>query len=181
MAEWDPLERRPTLTGCVEKLAVAVGKTPPHRGRLEVMTETKMTCSIPHSQIQETELTVFYDGSCPLCCREIDLFRRSEIGHKVDWQDVSIHPGDVVVDGLTKSEALARFHVRTSCGKMLVGAAAFVELWSRHKRLRIFTKALSNRPSLYLLEFVYRGFLFVRPLLQRVAKSLDERNTRGPT
>lgn len=131
------------------------------------------------AQKQAPDLTVFYDGSCPLCRREIDLFRRSEIGHKVDWHDVSVHPGDVVVDGLFKSEALARFHVRTSCGELFSGAAAFMELWSRHRHLSLITKAASNRPSLYLLECIYRGFLFVRPVLQRAAKFLDERNTSG--
>lgn len=129
------------------------------------------------AQKQAPELTVFYDGACPLCRREIGFFRRVETGNKVDWHDVSTHPGYVVVDGLTKSEALARFHVRTGDGELLAGAAAFVALWSRHPQLGRFAKTVSNRPSLYLLERVYRGFLVVRPLLQRVARLLNDRNS----
>ena len=117
---------------------------------------------------QEPELTVFYDGACPLCRREIGFLRRGGISNGVDWQDVSENPSDTVAEGLTRSDALARFHVRTGDGELLAGAAAFVALWSRHPKFGRLARALSNRPSLYLLDLLYRGFLFIRPLLQRV-------------
>jgi predicted DCC family thiol-disulfide oxidoreductase YuxK len=125
------------------------------------------------------ELTVFYDGACPLCRREINFLRRSEIGNTVDWHDVSDYPGDMVAEGLTKPDALARFHVRTGDGDLLAGAAAFVAVWSRHPKFGRLARALSNRLSLFLLDLLYRGFLFVRPLLQRIARSLSDRTSGG--
>ena len=34
-------------------------------------------------------LTIYYDGSCPLCRREIAFYRRLRATMRLDWVDVS--------------------------------------------------------------------------------------------
>lgn len=73
------------------------------------------------------ELTIYYDGSCPLCRREIAFYRRLPGAERLDWMDVSA--GAPLGEGLSCDAAMRRFHVRESGGRLLSGGAAFARLW----------------------------------------------------
>ena len=47
-------------------------------------------------------LTVYYDGACPLCRREIDFYRRRETDTPIDWVDVSRASSETVAPDLTR-------------------------------------------------------------------------------
>ncbi len=118
-------------------------------------------------------LTIFHDGSCALCQREIALVSSLEAAKGVIFADVSGLDVTEVAPGLTARDAMKRFHVRRTDGTVLSGAAAFIEMWSLAPRLR-FLKPLQNSPAaLKLLNGVYRGFLVVRPPLSRALGRYD--------
>ena len=73
------------------------------------------------------ELTIYYDGSCPLCRREIAFYRRLPGAGRLDWVDVSA--GASLGEGLSCDAAMRRFHVREASGRLLGGGAAFARLW----------------------------------------------------
>lgn len=73
-------------------------------------------------------LTIYYDGSCPLCRREIAFYRRLPAAAQLDWVDVSA--GNTPLGaGLSCEAAMRRFHVRDANGQLLSGGAAFARLW----------------------------------------------------
>ena len=72
-----------------------------------------------------------------------------------------------------RAALLARFHVQRADGSRLDGAAAFVAMWRRLPGWRWLAKLARLPGVLTLLEFAYRGFLLVRPLMQRLARRLD--------
>ena len=74
-------------------------------------------------------LTVYYDGSCPLCRSEIGLYRKAQGSNRIDFVDVSAIEGRAVAPDLTQADAMARFHVRKSDGALASGAAGFAQLW----------------------------------------------------
>jgi len=74
-------------------------------------------------------LTVFYDGACPLCRREISFYQRRDGAESVRWIDVSRSPAGEVAPGLSRDAALARFHVRDAAGRITSGGPAFAKLW----------------------------------------------------
>jgi predicted DCC family thiol-disulfide oxidoreductase YuxK len=113
-------------------------------------------------------VTVYYDGSCPLCTKEISLYQRSEGGDSVNWCDVS--QSDAQIDGLSQSQAMARFHVKSADGVMQDGARAFILLWLSLPRWRWLGRIASVPPIPILLELLYRAFLPIRPWLQRLAR-----------
>ena len=76
------------------------------------------------------ELTVFYDGSCPLCRREISVYSRRDTSTRIRWADVSACSPEILPKGLTRQDALARFHVQRADGSVIAGAGAFAELWA---------------------------------------------------
>ena len=67
------------------------------------------------------QLQVFYDGSCPLCTREIAFYQRREGADVICWVDVSANKAPEVSPGLSKDQALSRFHVKTEDGTLVSG------------------------------------------------------------
>jgi ubiquinone biosynthesis monooxygenase Coq7 len=121
-------------------------------------------------------LTVLYDGACPLCRREIAHVKglaERQGDSTLCFVDIS-HPSE----GDTRSAAeraalLARFHVQRADGSRLDGAAAFVAMWQRLPGWRWLARLARLPGALPLLELAYRGFLLVRPSLQRIARQQD--------
>lgn len=116
-------------------------------------------------------LTVYYDGSCPLCRREIGLYQGLHAAQPLRWHDVSSQaPED---SQLSQSQAMARLHVRDARGQVLSGAAAFVALWACLPGWRHLARLARLPGVLWLMEGSYRGFLRLRPGLQALAKRLE--------
>jgi predicted DCC family thiol-disulfide oxidoreductase YuxK len=117
------------------------------------------------------KLTIWFDGSCPLCRREIALMRRLDLRGAIDFVDV----GEAAAAGcpVDRAELLARFHAREN-GQLLSGAAAFAAMWRAIPLLRPLGLAARNRFVLALLERSYRAFLRFRPRLQRLARAWGE-------
>ena len=113
-------------------------------------------------------LTVYYDGACPLCRREINFLRRRVAAGDVVWVDVAGHHGHRVATDLDKATALARFHVRLTDGRLVSGVPAFAALWKRARGLRWLGHLAGSRLLRGPFEVTYRGFLKVRPWLQRL-------------
>ncbi len=111
--------------------------------------------------------TVYFDGSCSLCSAEIGYYRRKDQDRALCFVDIS-ETGAVAPDGITKERAMRRFHVRASDGRLLSGAAAFVEVWTRLPRWRWAARAASLPGALIVLERGYRIFLPVRPFISRL-------------
>ena len=124
----------------------------------------------------EPELCVYYDSSCPLCRREVALYRRLDTASRVEWVD--LHAGDqsVVAPGLTRDAALARLHARDTSGELVSGALAFSAIWRRIPWLAPGGRLLARRPFRWLAEGAYRVFLLARPGLSRLLRRLE----RGP-
>jgi len=115
----------------------------------------------------ESELsksTVYFDGSCPLCRAEIGYYRRKDQDRALCFVDISEN-GAVPPNGITQERAMKRFHVRASDGRVLSGAAAFVEVWTRLPGWRLAARAASLPGALIVLEWGYRIFLPVRPFI----------------
>ena len=112
-------------------------------------------------------LTVFYDGSCPLCRSEMGLYRARDASNVLDLIDVS-EPTARLPDGLDRETAMARFHLITADGEIRSGAAAFVEIWRRVPGWRWAARVASLPGALPVLEGAYRGFLLGRPALVRL-------------
>ncbi|OYY91661.1 MAG: thiol-disulfide oxidoreductase [Sphingomonas sp. 28-66-16] len=113
-------------------------------------------------------LTIWFDGGCPLCRREIALIRRLDRGRAIDFIDVAEAGAACPID---RAALLARFHARED-GRMLSGAAAFAAMWRAVPLLRPLGLAARHPAVLAALEWLYGRFLAIRPFLQRVARRL---------
>jgi len=115
---------------------------------------------------ESPELTVYYDGGCPVCRREIAVWQRADGADRLSWVDASEADAELGTD-LDRPDALARMHVRDANGRLIGGAAAFAAMWRAFPKTRWLGRIAGSRPALLVLEPGYRLFLKVRPLWRR--------------
>lgn len=110
-------------------------------------------------------LTVYHDGACPLCQREIGVMRRLDRRGAINFVDVA-DPAMAGLCPIDPADLLARFHAMEN-GTLLSGAAAFAAMWRAIPLLRPLGLIARVPLILGLLERAYIAFLRVRPRLQR--------------
>ncbi|MBC7730766.1 MAG: DUF393 domain-containing protein [Bacteriovorax sp.] len=131
-------------------------------------------------------LTVLYDGACPLCRREIGLYRGLkplQSGGPVCFADVSdaaFSLSSALPSDTTREQLLARFHVRDRDGQLLSGARAFLALWAALPGWRWLALAGRVPGAAWVMERTYRLFLRGRPTLQRWAFRLESPGLERP-
>lgn len=102
--------------------------------------------------------TVYYDGGCPLCAREIAHYRRrrSAPGALV-WIDAAQDDAALAAAGLSREAAMRRFHVRVG-ETWQIGVPGFVALWERipaYRWLAVLVRTLRLQAP---LQWLYRRF-----------------------
>jgi 3-demethoxyubiquinol 3-hydroxylase len=115
---------------------------------------------------------VYFDGSCPMCRREIAVYQNIQPDQPIEWVDVS-RPDTALPEGQTQQQLMARFHTRTADGKLLSGAAAFVHVWSNLPGWRVLAHLSKIPGMLWVMEKAYIGFLPVRPYIQKFILKFD--------
>lgn len=140
-----------------------------------------------HPTTAPETLTVLYDGACPLCRREIAHLRGLADNQACQGTDTGLRFVDVsaatpvlgsgpVWNEADRGALLARFHVQRPDGNRLSGAAAFVAVWRRLPGWRWLARAARLPGVQAAMEVAYRLFLKVRPLLQTLARWLEQQH-----
>ena len=111
--------------------------------------------------------TVYFDGACPLCRKEIAHYRRRAGAGAIAWVDAATCDASVLGADLPREAALARLHVRRADGSLVSGAAAFATIWDRQPGYRWLAGLAARRPFLPIMEAAYADFLRLRALWRR--------------
>ena len=123
---------------------------------------------------QQPALVVYFDGACPVCAAEIRHYRGQAGAERCEWIDASRCAESDLGAGLTRADALGRFHVRRPDGRLVAGMRGFATLWQVLPRTAWLGRIASFGPFPWLLNHAYRGFLAVRPLWRKAS-------TAGPS
>lgn len=111
-------------------------------------------------------LTLYYDGQCPLCLREIQLFQRRNRQGRLQLLDISTD-STAPLPGLTREQMLDCLHARFDDGLIVTGIDA--TYWSyRAVGLGWLVKPLAWRWARPLWQWGYRRFCAMRPLLAKI-------------
>ena len=102
-------------------------------------------------------LTVYYDGKCGLCRREIEYYKRVAPPGRFLWQDIANDPTSLADLNVAQADALRRLHARDAAGTVYVGVAAFIAIWQG------------------LNYWKYLALIFKLPLLQAIASVVYDR------
>lgn len=123
------------------------------------------------------ELTVFYDGGCPACSREIDVYRRRERGARIAWIDLTDGAAELARHGVDFDAAMRFLHAIGADGTRHVGIDAFIEIWRRVPGFRLLARIAGVPGVRTIAQAGYRQFaLRVRPRLRRRCPLPETRN-----
>jgi len=103
-------------------------------------------------------LTVYYDGKCGLCRREIEYYKRVAPADRFVWLDIATDPASLADLDISQADALRRLHARDASGVVYVGVAAFIAIWQGLNYWR-YLAMIVNLPLLKpLAAFTYDRF-----------------------
>ena len=109
-------------------------------------------------------LTLYHDGDCPLCAREIAFLRRQSTGGKLILVDISADDFDAGALGFTVEQLRSCLHGRFASGHWVTGLDATLWSW-RAAGLGHWVAPLTWPALRPLLELAYRLFCRLRPHL----------------
>jgi predicted DCC family thiol-disulfide oxidoreductase YuxK len=123
-----------------------------------------------------THLTLFYDGLCPLCSREIAHYRKHAPPDAVTFVDIAAPDFRAAGNGLDAVAVHRVMHVKLG-EEVRTGVDAFTALWDAIPRYR-WAARLARLPGVkLLLSIAYAAFARGRPLLARRQTPLCETGT----
>ena len=78
----------------------------------------------------QAELTLLYDGGCPLCLREVTFLRRRDPKGRLQFVDVDAEEyAPELWSGISYRQAMARIHAIRADGTVLTDVAVFREAY----------------------------------------------------
>lgn len=104
-------------------------------------------------------LSVFYDGRCGLCDREIAFYRRHTAANSIIWLDIWSQEAALLAAGLSQAQCLQKLHLFSADGQLYTGVDAFLLLWQTVPKLRVLAKLARFAPLRAILAFGYKLFL----------------------
>ncbi|MDX2165162.1 MAG: DUF393 domain-containing protein [Gammaproteobacteria bacterium] len=78
-------------------------------------------------------ITVFYDGKCGLCSKEINYYRKIAPNNIFDWQDITESTEELKKANISLAEGLKLLHAKDHNGQMYIGIDAFIVIWEQLK------------------------------------------------
>ncbi|AEG02129.1 thiol-disulfide oxidoreductase DCC family protein [Methylomonas methanica] len=72
-----------------------------------------------------SEFTLFYDGKCPICRKEVSWLRWKNTRHKLQFQDIHAEDFDATRFGKSQTELMAEIHGIYPDGRLIKGMPVF--------------------------------------------------------
>lgn len=127
-------------------------------------------------------ITVFYDGKCGLCRREIHHYKKVAPTGIFDWQDITLSQDRFQSIGVSYVDGLRELHAQDKDGTLHVGVDAFLIIWQQMPRWRLLGKIVGNPLLKPVVRKVYAWFAawrFNRLGHCQVALNLEKQNLSG--
>lgn len=101
-----------------------------------------------------SEIRVIYNDTCPICSREVDLYRREAQANGTPIAFSGLTPETLEVTGMTRDEAASQFHVIKD-GERIAGLDAFFVLWRALPRWSWLARVLDRPVIRPIARFAY--------------------------
>ena len=85
-------------------------------------------------------LTIFYDGNCPLCMKEMQLLKQNTIDKSIHFANLHNESFSTDYPHIDKTEAIQILHGQLNTGELLLGLDVTCKAWAlvgKHKWLAI--------------------------------------------
>lgn len=112
-------------------------------------------------------ISVYYDGLCHLCSREINHYQKMTGAEQINFIDITTSAFDAKVERLDPVQIHKTMHVKDEAGKVHTGVDAFICIWKNLPTLQFLVPIAKFPPMRLLLDLFYFIFAKIRPLLPR--------------
>ena len=92
-------------------------------------------------------ISVFYDGNCSLCSKEIGFYRKITKNHPFIWIDLS-NNNVIENESFSKIDALKLLHVKDHNNNLYIGVPAFIVIWKNIPILK-WLGFVATKPIIY--------------------------------
>ena len=114
---------------------------------------------------QSPLVTVYYDGICKMCSKEINYYKKIAPPKCLRWVDIARNGNALENYNVSQQEALLYLHVKDASGKLHIGVDAFKVIWSHLPNWRWLSILLNFSPIHFLAQKLY--ILFAKNRFQR--------------
>ena len=114
-----------------------------------------------------SRISVYYDGLCPLCSREIAHYRTLKGQEYFYFIDITAPEFKAEKEGLDPFQIHKVMHIRTSEGDIKTGLDAFITIWQNLPKYYWLARLASKSYLKPLLNLGYNIFAKLRPYLPR--------------
>lgn len=102
--------------------------------------------------------TLFFDGGCPLCQKEIAHYQKLDSDARVEWIDITQDRDRLASLDLSYQQTMRYIHGVTSEGEIQKGVSAFVMVWNELPYYRWLAKIVTALKLQSALDFLYLRF-----------------------
>jgi predicted DCC family thiol-disulfide oxidoreductase YuxK len=103
-------------------------------------------------------ISVFYDGQCGLCRREIEHYRSVAPEGVFDWIDITKAPEQAAAVGIDYLDGLRALHVLSADGRLLTGVESFLAIWKALPRWRLLAALVALPGVHWAARLLYARF-----------------------
>ena len=103
-------------------------------------------------------VTVYYDGKCGLCRKEISHYKKIATEGQFIWSDIAHDAAPLSQLGVSQMDALRRLHATDRNGRLHVGVYAFILIWRQLPTWRPLAILVSLPVVRYIAGMLYNRF-----------------------
>ena len=118
-------------------------------------------------ELSDSKVTIYYDGQCHLCSREIDHYKTFPTADRVIWKDIADPRFDAQAEGRSLEEFNRAIHLKRTSGEFVVGVDAFLELWEALDRFGGLAKIMNSKLGRPVFDLGYAAFARLRVYLPK--------------
>jgi predicted DCC family thiol-disulfide oxidoreductase YuxK len=127
----------------------------------------------PQDTTPNSTLSIYYDGLCHLCSREIDHYRKQQGSERLRFVDITHVDFNAAKEGVDPVKVHKVMHVKNNKG-IYTGVDSFIEIWRYLPKYKTAAKVAQNPLVKSLLKVGYSIFASVRPLLPKKEADCDQ-------
>ena len=143
-------------------------------------------CQPKDEQLQEQNdepypVTVYYDGKCGLCRKEISYYKKIADDGQFIWSDIAHDATPLSLLGVSQIAALRRLHATDSKGTLHIGVDAFILIWFQLPAWRLLAILISLPILRHMVAMLYNRFADYRfAHLEHCKISINEEKVMPP-
>ena len=103
-------------------------------------------------------ITVFYDGQCGLCLKEINHYKKIAPPNIFEWKDITLSANFLLSENISRTESLKRLHAKDAKGKLHTGIDAFILIWCQLKCWKVMALIIRLPVIYHFAGWLYEKF-----------------------